>query len=119
MTRHIWVWAFQNNSHKSAGFPQIETLIHSFPQVIHRLVGWKPFLSGQAAEYRGGDTQFKSDIKVELSRQESLLNAARPIHPTLRDVALLRLGNALIYLGQRLRNASVINQPADLSQECA
>jgi len=56
---------------------------------------------------------------VELSRQESLLNAALPIHPTLRDVALLRLGNALIFLGQRLRNARVINQPVDLSQECA
>jgi len=56
---------------------------------------------------------------VELSHQESQLNIVRHTRPTLRDIALLRLGNTLIYLGQRLRNASLIAQPVDLSQECA
>ena len=56
---------------------------------------------------------------VELSHRESLLIADRPSRPALRDIALLRLGNALINLGLRLRSASLMAQPADISQECA
>jgi hypothetical protein len=55
---------------------------------------------------------------MEIAHRQGLLDSLPPARPTLRNYALLRMGNVLVSLGQKLRSASLITPPTDLSQDC-
>ncbi len=62
---------------------------------------------------------------IEATRIERMIKGSRPVRPSWSDTILLKFGNSLIAMGQRMKNLSSAaqtapaTQSADLSQECA
>ena len=58
---------------------------------------------------------------IAITHQEHILREARPARPGIKDAVLLRSGEYLISLGQRLRAASIygFEQSMDLNEDCA
>ncbi len=63
--------------------------------------------------------QYQREL-LEKANQARLIRASRNgSQPNLWDYALLRAGDALISLGEKIRSASDYQKLSDLSKECA
>jgi hypothetical protein len=63
--------------------------------------------------------QYQREILYIAERAHWIRESKGSSRPNLWDYTLLRAGNALIYLGEKMRSASDYTKPVDLAEECA
>ncbi len=63
--------------------------------------------------------QYQREMLEKANQARLIRTYKNGSQPNLWDYALLRAGDALITLGQKLRSASDYNNLPDLSKECA
>ena len=63
--------------------------------------------------------QYQREMLQIAEQAQRIRESKRSSRPNLWDYALLRAGDALISLGERIRSASDYTKPVEMTEECA